>query len=63
MAQAKHAEAAQQAKIARVIATFAKRAKEAALAAEATLQDAEITGALATEDDATKFADATTMKE
>ena len=33
VAQAKHAKASQQAKTARVIATFAKRAKEAALAA------------------------------
>jgi len=40
VAQAKHAEATHQAKTVGVIATFAKRAKEATLAARATPEDA-----------------------
>ncbi len=70
VAQAKHAEAALQAKTAGVITSFAKRAKEAALAARATLDDAEfaaaataVEGAATTaEDAATTFADATTTQ-
>jgi electron transfer flavoprotein alpha subunit len=63
VAQVKHAEAAQHAKTARVIASFAKRAKEAVLAVGATLEDAEIAATTATKDPATAFADATSMQE
>jgi len=59
----KQAEAAQHAKIAGVIATFAKRAKEAALVARASLEDVEIGAAAAPADAATTFADATPMRE
>jgi hypothetical protein len=64
VAHAKHAEAAHQAKTVGVIATFAKRAKEASLAAGATPEDAEIAvTTCATRDDATAFADTTTMQK
>ena len=48
VAQAKHAEATDQVNTARVIATFAKRAKEAALTARATPEDAELAPATTT---------------
>ena len=63
MEQVKHAEVEDQAKTARVIATFAKRAEEAALASGATLEDAELAAATTAEDAATIFADATAMHE
>ena len=63
VAQAKHAEATHQAKTVGVIATFAKRAKEVALATRAILEDAELATTTATEDAAPSFADATLMRE
>ena len=63
MAQAKHAEASQQTKTAGVIATFAKCAKEVALAAGATPEDAKLAAAEAIEGAATTSADATAIHE
>jgi hypothetical protein len=61
--QAQQAEAAQQSKTAGVIATFAKRAKESALAKGAPLEYEEIATTAGAADVEPTFADATTMQE